>query len=686
MGCTCSAEVDRTAEEDLVGGVGRTVKQVNYDEIPDDRRPMVALEVLASRRTVYRKKMRRFMPNGDLDYNTDSKTLHLRNLLDEPVGHFYLVEFATEKKLPDMKKLVLAWVAIHGLSSPKEVELRDVLEQADIEDREGESTSERGRGSSKALAPSRTSSVDGVEEETKDDGCATKELNDAKSKRDLYHEREWPTNEEIFAAARMVLDKYLKAEVEYFLGSIVGNDICATSAEACEAALTSQDVEAVRTSLRELQNLVFRTILDKGYYSKFREHSEYKRYKMKFARVYNTISHRDFDFMSTLGKGSFGRVLRVRKKTTGAQYALKVMSKKKILNGAESADQVTIERNVLVTCDCPSIVRPEFSFQTSRALFLALELLEGGNLVDAMQANNGTLNINQARFIVAEIALGLEHMHKHGILYRDLKPVNVMLDRRGHAVLTDMGLCAKIRPSEFPKEDGALSSSGTRLLRRKSMPILKSEELKCVGTFGFRAPELLEASETKNGYGPAVDWWSLGVTLYYLVSSKLPFQRRTIRKSILGGPPNPREQERRLQSELHVAPDCDEDLANAVFQFLDKEPELRLGRDPAELRAHPFFASIDFEKLAKREIKPPYRPHVSRRSANEKPQFDGLAEAMHQFSQDNVLELFGGENEMQEEYTHVGRSQQRLFRDWDYLPDELLEPDWKLCNEDKLFP
>ncbi|GBG30197.1 Protein kinase, putative [Hondaea fermentalgiana] len=672
MGCTCSAEIDRTAEEDLVGGVGRTSKQVNYDEIPEDRRPMVALEVLASRRTVYRKKMRKYEPCGDLDYNKSNKTLHLRNLLDEPVGRFYLNEFAHEKKLPEMADLVAAWVAVHALSSPKDVSLRDVLEQAEADE-----------------------AVDAATNAAIATGVATDKMKNVpnenlavsdKAERDLYHDREWPTEEEILDAGREIVETYLTPDAEHFLGPSLGNEECEDVAAACNAALEEASVSGVQSSLLRTQNDVFRVLMDKGFYSKFREHSEYKRYKMKFARVYNTISHRDFDYMATLGKGSFGRVLRVRKKTTGAQFALKVMSKKKILNGAESADQVTIERNVVVTCDCPSIVRPEFSFQTSRALFLALELLEGGTLLDAMHANGGTLRASQIRFIAAEVALGLEHMHKHGILYRDLKPVNIMLDAKGHAVLTDMGLCAKIRPSSFPKEEGALSSSGNRLLRRKSMTILKPEELKCVGTFGFRAPELLEASESKTGYGPAVDYWSLGVTIYYLYAGKLPFQKRAGRKSLLGGNANPKDAERRLHKEITLAPDTPEDLASAVFAFLEKDPSDRLGSDPDELRAHDFFAKIDFDKLARRELSPVYKPHVPSRKDDEEPLFAGLADAMMQFSQDNVLELFGGENEMQDEYVHVGRSQQRLFREWDYVPDELLAPDWQLCGEDRLFP
>jgi serine/threonine protein kinase len=174
-------------------------------------------------------------------------------------------------------------------------------------------------------------------------------------------------------------------------------------------------------------------------------------------------------------------------------HYLQVMSKKKILSGAESSAQVTIERSVLVTCrGCPFIVTPYFAFQTTRALFLALELLEGGNLVSAMHHAGGCLPIETVQFITAQIILGLAYLHKHGILYRDLKPLNIMLDRNGNAVLTDMGLCAKIKDSAFAKNVDGVNSTGEKLKERRSMDLMKMEELKCVGTFGFRAPEVLK--------------------------------------------------------------------------------------------------------------------------------------------------------------------------------------------------
>jgi serine/threonine protein kinase len=719
-GCACSAPVDRATndEEQLVGGVGRTVQQVEMADVPPERNAMMALEVAASRGTIYRKRMRQFHPDGSLDYNSNVSYLHLRNLLDEPVGRFYLGEFATEKKLTEMSELVQAWVTIHQLKTHKDLALETVLAVAKAEEErakaaeslrnEKESKAKRGskRLSDKLAASPVPAEADGdgagagageqqraTPPPAAEPGHDVRPLADSEASaaaQQYGYPVQQCSDDEIVAMSNGILGGLLKEGSGKHLGRWLQGAAAEVLSRTCQqasAAVAARDTDALRRRVwLPLQNAVFLRIVEGGYYTKFREHSEYKRYKLKYQLCYNTISHRDFDFMATLGKGSFGRVIRVRKKTTQAQFALKVMSKKKILSGAESAEQVTIERNVLVLCDCPSIVQPMFAFQTSRALFLALELLEGGTLVDAMTANGGTLSVDQARFIVAQMVLGLEHLHKHGILYRDLKPVNVMLDRKGNAVLTDMGLAAKFRDSVFPKEEGGVSSSGSRLLRRKSMNKLKPDELKCVGTYGYRAPEVLACSDTKKGYSVEVDYWALGVCTHYLVYARSPFSKKAQRKSLMAAAANPKDQEKRLHKEpLQFEPDIDPDLQSLVQGMLEVEPSRRLGRDCDALKRHPFFAPINWQLLAERKLKPVYRPSIPALDPDEKPAYAGLGEAMQQFAQGNALELFGGENEMTDEYTHVGKNQQKLFREWAYCPDEQLAQDWAAAGENRMW-
>lgn len=251
-----------------------------------------------------------------------------------------------------------------------------------------------------------------------------------------------------------------------------------------------------------------------------------------------------------------------------------------------------------------------------------------------------------------------------------------MVDRHGNAVLTDMGLCVKFRESQFPKTIGGYSSSGHRLKQRKSLDIVGTEKLKCVGTYGFRAPELLAAEKGKDGYSIEVDYWALGVTIYYLLEGKTPFKSRA--PSILAQSKSPKDQERRLHEQTRKYPsDFDPIVASVVDGLLEKDPTKRLGHNSDDLRNHQFFKSIDWEALDKRKLKSPYKPKVKNYPKDEKPQFDGLAAAMAQFTaNDNVLEMFGGENDLESEYSHVGRKDQKLFRNWGYIPDSNLIKEW----------
>lgn len=192
----------------------------------------------------------------------------------------------------------------------------------------------------------------------------------------------------------------------------------------------------------------------------------------------------------------------MRKKTTRRQYALKVMAKSRILAGSEcseNAEMVLIERNVLCCTSSPFVVSVAFAFQTSKALFLALELLEGGNLHDCRKDCGGRLPEGIVVYFTAQIVLGLRHLHKLGFIYRDLKPLNVMLDRRGNAILTDLGLACKIRRTnaqkaqlrksrtmsqKLKKIQSEAKSSGTTTSpkRMKSILVLRPQDLHNAGT------------------------------------------------------------------------------------------------------------------------------------------------------------------------------------------------------------
>ena len=219
-------------------------------------------------------------------------------------------------------------------------------------------------------------------------------------------------------------------------------------------------------------------------------------------------------------------------------------------------------------------------------------------------------------------------------------------------------------------------------MRRVSIPILPKEKLKCVGTYGFRAPELLATENERHGYGPPVDYWALGVTIYYLLTAKMPFKVR--QQSIMEAREKPKDTERRLQkSPPKLSTDLTPETQDMVRGLLRLDPAERYGdADLASFKSHPFFNGIDWNKLSRRELTSPYKPGIAKHPKDEVPQFESVHAAMAQFTHENVLEMFGGENEMKEEYTHVPRAEQKHFRTWDYIPDAALELEWDISEKE----
>ena len=151
-----------------------------------------------------------------------------------------------------------------------------------------------------------------------------------------------------------------------------------------------------------------------------------------------TIGPSNFIIKGLLGKGTFGEVFLVEKKDTGAQYAMKVLEKKKVM-GQNIVRYALTERNVLSLVEHPFIVRLNFAFQTKKKLFLILNFYPCGDLGDLLDRKK-RLSENVARMYAAEVLLALEELHRRDIIYRDLKPDNLVIDEEGHLALTDFGL------------------------------------------------------------------------------------------------------------------------------------------------------------------------------------------------------------------------------------------------------
>ncbi|SMR54933.1 unnamed protein product [Zymoseptoria tritici ST99CH_3D1] len=299
----------------------------------------------------------------------------------------------------------------------------------------------------------------------------------------------------------------------------------------------------------------------------------------------------DFELLKVVGKGSFGKVMQVMKKDTSRIYALKTIRKQHIISRSEVAHTLA-ERSVLAQINNPFIAPLKFSFQSPDKLYLVLAFVNGGELFYHLQKEQ-RFDINRSRFYAAELLCALECLHGFGVIYRDLKPENILVDYVGHIALCDFGLCKL----DMKDEDKTNTFCGTP---------------------EYLAPELLHGQ----GYTKAVDWWTLGVLLYEMLTGLPPFYDE-----------NTNEMYRKILSEpLHfpgpeVVPPAARDL---LTKLLDRDATRRLGTNgAAEIKAHPFFHSIDWRKLLDRKYEPSFKPSVvdERDTANFDKEFTSEAPA-----------------------------------------------------------
>ncbi|KAI0032048.1 kinase-like domain-containing protein, partial [Vararia minispora EC-137] len=308
----------------------------------------------------------------------------------------------------------------------------------------------------------------------------------------------------------------------------------------------------------------------------------FEQYKSKRA-----LTPRDFEFLKLIGRGTFGRVFQVRKRDTKRIYAMKVLSKKEIIAKKEVAHTIGERKILQRSLESPFLVGLKFSFQTDSDLYLVTDFKSGGELFWHLQKET-RFPEERARFYIAELILALEHLHKYDIVYRDLKPENILLDATGHVALCDFGL---------------------------SKPDLRSDELTNTfcGTTEYLAPEVLL---DEHGYSKLVDFWSLGVLLFEMCCGWSPFyaeDTQQMYKNICFG------KIRFPKGVIH------EDGKQFVKGLLNRNPKHRLGaqRDAEELKEHPFFKTIDWAALGKKQVTPPFKPNVEsdESTANFDPEF-----------------------------------------------------------------
>ncbi|GAO47357.1 kinase-like protein [Saitoella complicata NRRL Y-17804] len=287
----------------------------------------------------------------------------------------------------------------------------------------------------------------------------------------------------------------------------------------------------------------------------------------------------DFTPLKVLGKGAYGTVHLVKQNSTGRLFAQKQLKKASIVVRAKTVDGIKAERQILEEVRHPFIVKLFYAFQSHTKLYLILEYAMGGELFTHLETAK-MFDEATAAFYTAEIVLALSHLHSLGVVYRDLKPENCLLDAEGHVLLTDFGL------SKVSDANGA----------DEGQPRLTS----FVGTCEYMAPEILQ----EQGHDAAVDWWSLGVLLYEFLTGMPPFTGNN-KKKIMD-----KITKTKLSLPYYLSPDA-KDL---LTKLLKKTPSVRLGSksgDVNKIKAHRLFRKIDWKALERREVSPPIVPMIT---------------------------------------------------------------------------
>ena len=290
---------------------------------------------------------------------------------------------------------------------------------------------------------------------------------------------------------------------------------------------------------------------------------------------HSKISENDFTKIKLIGKGSYGNVFLVRYNKNNMIYAMKVY-KKSDLREKNQENNTKSERNLLTQINFPFIVEVKFAFQTDSKLFLVQEFIQGGDLFFHIHSGQ-KFSTQKTKFYLVEIILAIDFLHKNNMIYRDLKPENILIDSKGHIKLTDFGLS-------------------------KIVTNIEEKSFTICGTLQYIAPEIISGE----GYNESVDWWSLGIIMYEMLTGKLPFKFNF----------DSQEEQNDLNiydKKIKFHSWIEENAKDLINKLLNKVPEKRIGsgKEGAEnIKKHPFFSDIDWNKALNKELRPPFIPKI----------------------------------------------------------------------------
>lgn len=309
------------------------------------------------------------------------------------------------------------------------------------------------------------------------------------------------------------------------------------------------------------------------------------------------LSPSDFEKIQLIGKGDVGKVYLARLKNTDKLFAMKVLTKKEMIE-RNKVKRVLTEREILATADHPFIVTLYCSFQTQDKLYFVMEYCAGGEFFRMLQRQPGKcLPESAVRFYAAEVLLALEYLHLKGFIYRDLKPENILLHHSGHIRLTDFDLS---QISNVPLQPrlikGGLFSSFFNKTYIDTSQIQQFNSF--VGTEEYIAPEII----TGYGHTSAVDWWTFGILMYEMLYGTTPFKGSTQKETFS------RILNKKLTFPSH--PPVSKACKDIIKKLLVSDQKKRLGykHGAADIKAHPFFKGIQWALIRNQE--PPIKPHI----------------------------------------------------------------------------
>jgi len=414
--------------------------------------------------------------------------------------------------------------------------------------------------------------------------------------------------------------------------------------EVAVTTTTSPDlIGLTNTFYDRIQLMCFMSIYH-NVFLPFSQTDEYVDLSQSLQKRYNYVRLQDFEYFGKLGEGGFGFVVHCRKKSTGKHYAMKLQTKKGLIECfADDPWRADFEKQAFATCQHPFIVNLDYAFQTDSLAIMVLGLSTAGDLQKALNKSaEERLSEDRVRFYIAEMVLALDYLHQMGLMYRDLKPNNVLLNEDGHIQLVDLGGVADENGQTLGKgevQNGAnplLTQSFTRSTQytldtdgdekeeeedpSKRRP---KRKLSIMGTFGYMAPEMVimlnQASYEKTGYTDAIDWWSLGVTMFKLLTGYRPFTDDNFNTFVeMATTMNALVREHCdipeyaiLFQEIPFPPVIQGEAKDLISKLLDVNPKTRLGSGPhgaKNIKNHPFFKTIDWHRLEQKQIEPPFKP------------------------------------------------------------------------------